>query len=109
MVHRVGLLQPYAVYCDSHTPFVLPSLLVSSGFISCLSIIYFVGVYGKGFAVDPFPCIYLYFAFRPLSRRGISYLVWLVCGWSRTRGTCVDGFFPGPGVDKTGDGVFSLP
>jgi len=38
-----------------------------------LSIIYFVGVYGKGFAVDSSPYIYLSFSFRPLSWRAISY------------------------------------
>ena len=63
-------------------------------------IIYFVGVYGKGFPVDSSSCIYLYVSFQPLSRMGISYFVWLVCGWSHTRGTWVGGFFPGAGVDK---------
>jgi len=65
-----------------------------------ITIIYFVGVYGKGFPVDSFPCIYLYFSFRPPSGRGISYFAWLVCGWSHTRETWVDGFFPGAGVEK---------
>jgi len=65
-----------------------------------ITIIYFVGVYGKGFPVDSSSCIYLYFSFRPPSRRGISYFVWLVCGWSHTRETWVDGFFPGAGVEK---------
>ena len=50
-------------------------------------IIYFVGVYGKGFPVDSSPCIYLYFSFRPLSQRGISYYAWPVCRWSHTIGT----------------------
>ena len=48
-----------------------------------ITIIYFVGVYGNGFPVDSSPCIYLYFSFRPLSRRAISYFAWLVCRWSR--------------------------
>jgi len=62
--------------------------------------IYFVGVYGKGFPVDSSSCIYLYFSFRPPSRRGISYFAWPVCGWSYTRETWVDGFFPGAGLEK---------
>jgi len=74
-----------------------------------ITIIYFVAVNGKGFPVDSSPCIYLYFSFQPRSCRGISYYVWPVCGWSHTRGTWVDCFFPGAGVDKSGDGVFSLP
>jgi len=74
-----------------------------------ITIIYFVGVHGKGFPVDSSPCTYLYFSLRLLSRRGICYSAWLVCGWSHTIGTWVDGFFPGAGVDKSRDGVFSLP
>ena len=31
-------------------------------------------VYGKGFPVDSSPCIYLYFSFRPPSRRGFLIL-----------------------------------
>jgi len=65
-----------------------------------ITIIYFVGVYGKGFPVDSYPCIYLYFSFRPSSRRGISYFAWQVCGWSHTRETWVDGFFHGAGLEK---------
>jgi len=65
-----------------------------------LSIIYLVAVYGKGFPVDSSPCIYLYFSFRPLSRREISYFAWLVYSWSHTRETWVDGFFPGAGEEK---------
>jgi len=67
-------------------------------FTQC-SINYFIllEVHGKGFPVDSSPCIYLYFSFRPPSRRGISYFAWLVCGWSRTRETWVDGFFAGAG------------
>jgi len=63
------------------------------------SINYFIllEVYGKGFPVDASPCIYLYFSFRPPSRRGYSYFAWPVCGWSRTRETWIDGFFPGAG------------
>jgi len=67
-----------------------------------ITIIYFVGVYGKGFPVDSSQWIYLYFSFRPPSRRGISYFAWLVCGWSHTRETWVDGFFPGAGLEKNG-------
>ena len=75
-----------------------------------ITIIYFVGVYSKGFPVDFSPSIDLYFSFRQLSQRGISYFAWLVCGWSYTRGTWVGGCFPGTGVDNTiGDGVFSMP
>ena len=71
------------------------------------TIIYFVGVHGKGFPVDSSPTTYLYFSFRPPSRRGISYFAWLVCGWSHTRETWVDGFFPGAGLEKnTGWGFF---
>ena len=74
-----------------------------------ITIIYFVGIYGKGFPVDSSQSIYLYSSFRPLSWTAISYFAWLVCGWSHTIGTWVDGFFPGAGVDKKNwDGVFSL-
>ena len=65
-----------------------------------ITIIYFVGVNSKGFPVDSSPCTYLYVSFRQLTRRGISYFAWLVCGWSHTIGTWVEGFFPGAGVDK---------
>jgi len=64
-----------------------------------ITIIYFVGVYGKGFPVDSSRCIYLYFSFQPLSRRGISHFALLVCCWSHTRETWVGGFFPDTGVD----------
>jgi len=64
-----------------------------------ITIIYFVGVYGKGFPVDSSPCIYLIFLFRLFSRSLISYFAWLVCRWSHTIGTWVDRFFPGAGVD----------
>jgi len=76
-----------------------------------ITIIYFVGVYGKDFPVRSSPCIYLHFSFQPPSWRGISYFAWLVCGWSHTRETWVDGIFPGAGVEKKkiGDGVLSLP
>ena len=75
-----------------------------------ITIIYFVGVYGKGFPVGFSLYIYLIFLFRPFSQSLISYFAWLVSGWSHTIGTWVDGFFPGAGLDKTlGDGVFSLP
>jgi len=67
-----------------------------------------VGVFGKGFPVDSSPCIYLIFLFRPFSRDLISYFAQLVCGWSHTRETWVDGFFPGAGW-ISGDRVFSLP
>jgi len=89
---------------------VLLSLSFTLGFIVVITIIYFVGVYGKGFPVDFSPGIYLLFLFCPFSTSLISYFAWLVCGWSHTIGTWVDGFFPGAGVDKKlGDGVFSLP
>jgi len=65
-----------------------------------ITIIYFiVGVYGKGFPADSSPCIYLTFLFHPFGQSLISYFAWLVCGWSRTIGTWVDGFFPRAGVD----------
>ena len=70
-----------------------------------ITIIYFVGVYGKGFPVDSSPCIYLIFLFRPFSRSLIFYFAWLVCGLFQTRGTWVDGFFPGAGWLVIG-GVF---
>jgi len=74
-----------------------------------ITIIYFVdGVYGKGFPVDSSRCIYLIFLFRPLSQSLISYFAPVVGGWSHTRGTWVDGFFPGAGW-ISGDGVLSLP
>ena len=41
------------------------------------------------------------------SQSWISYLAWLVCGWSHTRGTWVDGFFPG--AIRFVIGGFSLP
>jgi len=69
-------------------------------FASGLSIIYLVRVYRKGLPVDSSPCIYLYFSFRPLSWRGISYFAWVVCGWSGTRESWVDGFFPGAGLEE---------
>ena len=50
-----------------------------------ITIIYFVGLYSKGFPGDSSPCIYLYFSFRPPTGRGISYFASLVCGWSHTR------------------------
>jgi len=65
-----------------------------------ITIIHFVGVYGKGFPVDSSPCIYLYFSFRPLRRRGITYFAWPLCRWSHTRRTWVGGFFPSAGMDK---------
>jgi len=97
-----------SLYSGPRTPIVLLLLSVTLGFIVVITIIYFVvGVYGKGFPVDSSPCIYLIFLFRPFSLSLISYFAWLVCGWSRTRGTWVDRFFPGAGVDKTqGMGFF---
>jgi len=89
-------------------PIVLLLLSVTLGFIVVITIIDFVlGVYGKGSPVDSSSCMYLIFLFRPFSRSVIFYFAWLVCGWSRTRGTWVDGFFPNAGVDKTqGMGFF---
>jgi len=98
-------------FSGSRAPIVLLSLSVTLGFTVVITIyFYFVvdGVFGKGFPVDSSPCIYLTFLFRPFSRSLISYFARLVCGWSRTRGTWVDGFFPGARW-ITGDGVFSLP
>jgi len=93
----------------SRAPSVLFSLSITLGFIVVITINYFVhGLYGKGFPADSSPCIYLIFLFRPFSRSLISYFAQLVCGWSRTRGTWVDVFFPGAGW-ISGDGVFSLP
>ena len=74
-----------------------------------ITIIYFVGVYSKGFPVDSSPCIYLYFSFRPLVGGGFPIL----------RGWCAVGLIPEglglmafslvPGWRKIGDGVLSLP
>ena len=101
MQRQIGLSGPRA-------PIVLLSLSVTLGFIVVITIIYFVdGVYGKGFPVDFSPCIYLIVLFRPFSRSLISYFALLVCGWSRTRETWVDGFFPGA-TWISGDGVLSL-
>jgi len=98
-------------FSGSSAPIVLPSLSVTLGFIVVITI-YFsfvvVGVFGKGFPVDSSPCIYLTFLFHPFSQDLISYFARLVCGWSRTRKTWVDGFFHGAGW-ISGDGVFSLP
>jgi len=44
-----------------------------------------------------FICIFL---FDRLVRGGLFYFTWLVSGWSRTRETWVDGFFPGAGLAK---------
>ena len=90
-------------------PIVLLSLSVTLGFILVITIIYFVdGVYGKGFPVGSSPCISLILLFDPLSRSLISYFELLLCGWSHTRETWVDGFFTGAGWISR-DGVFSLP
>jgi len=90
-------------------PIVLLSLSVTLDFIVVITIIYFVvGVYGKAFPVDSSPSIDLIFLFRPFSRSLLSYFARLVCGWSHTRETWVDGFFPDAGW-ISGDGVFSLP
>jgi len=40
------------------------------------------------------------FSCPPLSQKGISYVAWLVCGWSCTRKTWVNGLFPGTGLEK---------
>jgi len=97
------------VFIGPRTPIVLLSLSVTLGFILVMTVIYFVvGVNGKGFPVDSSPCIYLIFLFRPFSRSLIAHFVRLVCGWSRTRETWVDGFFPGAGW-ISGDVVLSLP
>jgi len=98
-------------FSRSRAPIVLLLLSVTFGFTLVRTIyFYFVvnGVFGKGFPVDSSPCIYLIVLFRPFSRSLISYFARLVCGWSRTRGTWVDCFFPGAGW-ISGDGVFSLP
>ena len=96
-------------FSGSCAPIVLLSLSVTLGFIVVITIINFVdGLYGKGFPVTCSPCIYFIFLFRPFSRSLISYFARLVCGWSRTRETWVDGFFPGAGW-ISGDGVLSLP
>jgi len=87
-------------FSGPRAPIVLLSLSVTLGFTVVITIyFYFVvdGVFSKGFPVDSSLCIYLIFLFRPLSRSLISYFGRLVCGWSRTRGTWVDGFFPGAG------------
>jgi len=98
-------------FSGSRTPIVVLILSVTLGCIVVI-IIYFyfvvVGVFGKGFPVDSTPCIYLIFFFRPFSWDLISYFARLVCGWSPTRETWVDGVFPGAGW-ISGDGVSSLP
>ena len=104
-------MQRHSGFSGSRTPIVLVSLSVTLSFIVVITIYFYfvvVGVCGKGFPVDSSPRIYLTFLFRPFSRDLISYFAWLVCGWSRTRETWVDGFFPGAGW-LSGDGVSSLP
>jgi len=98
-------------FSGSRAPIVLLSLAVTLGFILVITIyLYFVvdGVFGKGFPLDSSPCIHLIFLFRPFSRSLISYFARLVRGWSRTRETWVDGFFPGAGWIGA-DRVFSVP
>jgi len=95
------------VLSGPRTPIVLLSLSVTFGFTVVITIIYFVvRVYGKGFPVDSSPRIYLIFLFHPFSRSLISYFAQLVCGWSRTRETWVDGLFPGAEWIKVGMGFF---
>jgi len=95
------------VLSGPHAPIVLLLLSVTLGFIVVITIIYFVdSVYGKRFPVDSSPCIYLLFSFRPFSQSLISYFAQLVCGWSQTRESWVDGFFPGAGWIKSGMGFF---
>ena len=65
-----------------------------------ITIIYFVGVYGKNFPVASSPYIYLYFSLQPPSRRGISYFAWLVCGLSHATETRITIFFPGAGLEQ---------
>ena len=59
-----------------------------------ITMIYFVGVYGKGFPVGSFPCIYLYFSFQLFSRRRFLIL----------RGWCAVGLIP----ERVGLVSFSL-
>ena len=93
-------------FSGPRTPIVLLLLSVTLGFIVVITSNCFVdGVFGKSFAVDSYLCIYLIFLFRPISQSLISYFVRLACGWSRTRGTWVDGPFPGAGW-KEGMGFF---
>jgi len=98
-------------FSGSRAPIVFLPLSFTLGFIVVITIYFYfvvVGIFGKGFPVDSSPCIYLTFLFRPISQNLISYFARLVCGWSHTRETWVDGFFPGAG-SISGDGVFSLP
>jgi len=82
--------------------FYWPPLPLCSSFIVsylafckwCINYVILSGVYGRGFPVDSFPCIYLMFVIPPFSPSLISYFAWLVCGWSQTRETWLDGFFP---------------
>ena len=106
-----GMLATPQGFSGSSAPIVLLFLSVTLGFIVVITIYFYcvvVGVFGKGFPVGSSPCIYLIFLFRPFSRDLISYFARLACGWSRTRETWVDGFFPAAGW-ISGDGVFSLP
>jgi len=58
-------LQCHNGFGGPRAPFVLLLLSVTLGFNSGLSIIYFVGVYGKAFPVDSSPYIYLMFFIPP--------------------------------------------
>jgi len=54
-----------SVWSGPHTPIVLLLLSVTLGFIVVITIIYFVGVCGKGFPVDSSLCIYSMFLIPP--------------------------------------------
>ena len=91
------------VLSGPRTPVILLSLSVTLGFISGYNnYLLYCWYLRQGFPIDFSGCIYLIFLFRPFSRSLISYFARLVCGWSRTRETCVDGFFPGVGWIKEG-------
>jgi len=54
------------VYSGPRTILVLPSLSFTWAFIVVITIIYLVGLDGKGFPIVSFPCSYLIFLFRPI-------------------------------------------
>jgi len=96
----VYALDSYVMLCMVACFVTHPTLLLSFfrfHLLVVLSIISDVAESGKSFPVGSSPYIHLIFLFHPLSQRWISYLMWLVCGWSQTRGTQVDGFFPSAG------------
>jgi len=86
------------MFVAPHVPIVLSSLLLLWVSFVVITLISYVGVFGKGFPVDSSLCLYLIPFLPALASQGwISYLMWLVCSGYRTRGTWVDSFFPSAG------------